>query len=340
MKISKIFIISLIILLLVSMAGYCADSKVYTWKMASIWNDPAGGTKGNSKGESQQKFVDLVKEKTNGQVIIKPFYASILGTQPELFEQVSRGQLEVFYGQPMSNIDPRFGALNIPYLFNDYEEIKKIVADPNSPIIKLFEQWIKDNHGQLIAVGPAEIRGFGNSKHPIKKVSDLKDLKVRIYEDPVVSTFWSGISITQVLSWAETYSALQTKTVDGFENPITSFLGSVGELIKYYTDIDWQWGPNTNIIVNEKTWDELPANLQKLVQEAGIEAMQYQGELATKYSKEAFEALKDEGIEITLLKPEERKEWIEYARSLDEKLKKIIGESTFNDVINAVESSR
>lgn len=341
MSILKRIMIILMIFFVISMVGYCAESKVYTWKMASIYTDPATEAAGNSLGRAMQKFVELVEEKTDGQVIIKPFYGSVLGGQVELFEQVSRGQLEVFYGQPMSSIDKRFGAWSMPYLFNSYDELKKIVAMPNSELFNLSEQWIKENHGQLVAIGPSSLRGFANNKHTVKQIEDLKGLKVRTYPDPVLTLFWSPICITQPLSWAETYSALQTKTVNGLEHPISSFLGSIGELVNYYTNLDWQWANNAMIIVNEKFWDDLPADLQELVKEAGNEAMLYQGELETENTNNAYATLEEErGYKITMLTPEERQEWVDYARSLDEQVKELIGEQTFNDIMNAVQSAR
>lgn len=340
MRLFKKIIITLIILIIVSPVSLGAN-KVYTWKMATIYNDPATEVAGNSLGKSLNRFVELVKEKTNGQVIIKPFYGSVLGEQIETFEQVKRGLLEGFFGQPMSSIDPRFGAWSIPYLFNDYEEIKKIVTNPNGEFFKLSEQWLKENHVKLIAIGPSNIRGFANSKHPIRNIKDLRDLKVRTYQDPVVTLFWSGISITQPLGWAETYSALQTKTVDGLEHPISTFLGSIGELVKFYTNIDWQWTSGANLVINEKNWDELPTNLQNLVIEAGIEAMQFQGEIEIEnVNKASKELIEKRGYEITLLTDEERQEWIDYGRSLDEKIKNIIGDDIFDNIMSAVESSR
>lgn len=340
MRLSRQIIILLVILICfctVSMVG-SSNEKVYTWKMASIYNDPATETQGNANGESQQLFVDLVKEKTDGRVIINPFYGSVLGDNIELFEQVSRGLLEVYYGQPMSSIDSRFGAWNIPYLFDDYEEAKKIVSDRDGAFFKLAEQWIKENNGKLLAIGGGIIRGIANNKHTIKSIEDLKGIKLRTYQDPIVTTFWSKICITQPLAFSEMYSALQTKTVDAVDGPISIFLGSIGELVDYYTDIDWQWTTSSNLIVNGKTWESLPEDLQKLVQEAADEAMYYQGETQTKYVNDAYEVLeKERGFEITRLTKEEKQEWIDYARSLDEEIKKAIGEEAFDEIMKAVQ---
>jgi len=341
MNILKRIIIILMSFFVISMVGYCADSnKVYHWNMGSIFYDPATEVEGNENGMAMGRFIELVEEKTDGHLIIKPFYASVLGGQIELSEQISTGQLECCLGMPVSNTDIRLAALNIPYLFNDYEEIKRIVTDPNGALFKLVEGWLKESNTQLVAIGPANIRGFANNKHTVRSIKDLKDLKVRTYQDPIVSLFWSGICIAQPLSYGEAYSALQSKTVDGMEHPISTFLGGIGEFLSYYTNIDWQWCPSACLMVNQKVWNELPADFQKLVKEAAIEALQWQGEIQTKFTNEAYEVLKERGYEITILTPEEKQEWVDYGRSLDEKIKKIIGEDAFNDMMNAVESAR
>lgn len=333
-------IIILSILLIISTAGYSAD-KIYTWKMGTIVNDPAVQVRGNSIGKSMQLFVDLVKEKTNGQVIIKPFYGEVLGGEVELFEQLNMGQLEVFYGQPMASADPRFGAWNIPYLFEDYEEVKRIVGDQEGDFFKLSQEWVKDSNGHLLAMAGGIVRGLGNNKKNIKGIDDLKGMKLRIYQDPIVSIFWNKIVITQPLPYTEMYSALQTKTVDAVDGPVSMFLGSIGELTKYYTNIDWQWTNGASLIVNEKTWRELPENLQKLVHEAAIEATQFQGDRETEYTEEAYEYLiKERGYEIILLTSEEKQEWIDYARTLDEEIKDFIGKETFEDTMNAIQTGR
>ncbi|WP_102348834.1 TRAP transporter substrate-binding protein [Bacillus sp. Marseille-P3661] len=322
--------------------GEGASGKVYEWDMASIYSEPTSSdTFGYSLGLGQQKFVELVKEKTNGQVIIKAHYNGVLGDALELFQKVRRGDLDVFYGQPMSSVDERFGAWSIPYLFSDYEQVEKIASDPNGAIFKLSEQWIAEHDLKLLAVGPSAFRGFANSKHPVVTPEDLNDLKVRTYQDPIVSIFWEGVSNAAPLPFSEVYTALETNTIDGLEFQATSLIQrKMDEVTKYYTDIDWQWTSGANVIVPKKLWDELPADLQKAVQEAAVEAMKYQGELQKEDDKSALDKLEENGVEVHRLTPEERQKWSDYARSLDSKFSEAIGEEVYNAVIEAVESSK
>ncbi len=321
--------------------GETADKKVYQWKMGTVYNDPASAKDFNSLGTSMQKFVDLVKERTNGRVVIKPYYSSLLGTNPQLFQQVQTGELEVYYGQPMASSDKRFGAWSIPYLFRSLDEVSKLACDPKGPVFELCAKWLAEHHAVLIGMGPTAMRGFANSKHVVTKPSDLRDLKVRIYEDPVVAVFWKGLCNAVPMAYSETYSALQTKMIDGLEFQATSIIGAkFSEVVKHYTDIDWQWVWGANIIVSEKAWNELPDDLKAIVKQAAVDACAEQGALEKQYMQRAYEELKKRGVQVTNLSDAEREEWVKYAKTLEPELKKAIGEQTFTEVVNMVESLR
>ena len=110
------------------------------------------------------------------------------------------------------------------------------------------------------------------------------------------------------------------------------------EVVKYYTDLNWQWASGANIVVGEKYWNELPDDLKKAVQQAAVEAMQYQGKVEKDATKEALNELKAKGVQVYTLTASEREEWIKYARSLDGKLKEAVGEQAYNEVLKVAES--
>jgi TRAP-type C4-dicarboxylate transport system substrate-binding protein len=326
----------------------CTDSKkaapeqakqVYKWKMGTIYNDPVSRPEYNGWGWSMNKFTELVNERTNGQVVVEPYFNSVLGASNELFEQLRRGELEVFYGQPMATVDPRFGAFSIPYIFRDYDEVEKLIANPGAPLFKVAQGWIKDNKGHLLCSGVSVFRGFFNTKHRVGAISDIRDLKARIYEDPVVNLFWKSICNASTIAYSEVYTALQTKAVDGLEFADTSVLSSkYYELGKFFSDIDWQWTWGANIVVAQKAWDELPGNLKTIVSGCAWEAMEVQKseELASK--DKAEEVLKGFGVEFYHLTGQERQTWVDYARSLDSQMREAIGAAAFDEVMNAIKS--
>ncbi|MTI57820.1 TRAP transporter substrate-binding protein [Geosporobacter ferrireducens] len=322
-------------------AGSNSEEVTYTWKMGTIYNDPASRPDYNSFGLSMKKFVELVNEKSEGRIVIEPYYNSILGASQELFEQLRRGELEVFYGQPMANVDSRFGAWSIPYLFSDYDAVTKAIASPDAPLFKLSQEWVRENNAELIAVGPSVFRGFFNVKHPVATVQDLRDLKVRIYEDPIVNLFWKDICNATSMPYSEVYTGLQTKTIDGLEFADTSVVSSkYYELGNYFTDINWQWTSGGNIIIGKKFWDQLPEDLKEIVRECAWEAMEYQGIEEKKNKESAYSTLRECGVEIYELSDEERQGWIDYARSLDSRIREAIGPETYDAVVEAVKLAK
>ena len=205
----------------------------------------------------------------------------------------------------------------------------------------MSKEWLGEQGIELLAVGAGNLRGFVNSKHTIKTVSDLRDLKVRTYQDPVVTEFWSGVCNASPLPMSEVFTGLQTKAIDGLEFAGTSVVGQkFYEVAKYYSDIDWQWCSSANFQVSRKAWEELPEDLQRLVEECAIEAMAFQSETEIKDVEKAKEALEEQGVEYYELSDAERQTFIDYARTTDEFVREFVGAEVFDAMFKAVEDYR
>lgn len=310
----------------------------FQWKLGTIYNDPAVRPEFNSWGISLQQFIDLVNERSGGRIEITPYYSSVLGASGELMEQLRRGELEMFYGQPMSTMDSRFGVFSVPYLFEDYDDVVKYIASPDAPLFTMAQEWMSENNAYLVCSGASLFRGFFNTKHQVATVDDVKDLKVRIYEDPVVNAFWSGICSASPIPYSEVYTALQTNTVEGLEFAATSIVSDkFYELGPHYSDINWQWTWAANIVVSDKYWNELPDDLKEIVSECAWEAMETMKAEETGDGDKAEEILTENGVEYYHLTDADRKTWADYARSLDDEMRDIIGAETFDAVMAAIE---
>jgi len=314
---------------------------VYKLKLGTIYNSPVTSPSFNAWGASLEKFVALVKEKTGGRVEITPYYSSVLGANDETLQQLRRGELDAFYGQPMSTVDPRFGVFSVPYLFPDYAAVEKLVANPDAPLFKLAQTWMADKNAYLLSSGVAVFRGFFNVKHRVATVSDVRDLKVRIYEDPVVNLFWKSICNAQVMAFSEVYTALQTKTIDGLEFAATSVLSSkYYDLGKYYSNINWQWTWGANLVLSTKVWSQLPDDLKAILSDCAWQAMDVEKTEELANGAKAESALTAQGVEVYHLTTAERQTWIDYARSLDSKMRDAIGPATYDQVMKIIKDSQ
>lgn len=315
------------------------EGKTYTWKLGTIYNDPSASPDFNSFGVATQAFCDLVKEKTNGQVIVEPYYSSVLGASAELWGALRDNEVQVFYGQPMSTADARFGAWNIPYMFSDYDQVKEFIASPDAPLFKLAEEWMEEDGVHLAAIGPSVFRGFFNTKHEVGPISDMRDLKARSYEDRIVQAFWGDICNATSMAFSEVYTGMQTNAVDGLEFAATSVLSSKYYEIanpSYYSDVNWQWTSGCNVVISRDAWEELTDDLKEIVTACAWEAQDVFLEEELKNGEQALKELESHGTVVHELTDEERQTWIDYARSLDDKLKAEVGEEVWNTVWAAI----
>lgn len=315
-----------------------AAGTTYEFKLGTDCSDPALSPDYNGYGEHIQKFCDLVEEKTSGQVKITPYYESVLGAQPELFMQARDGELDFFYGRVQSAVDPRFAFNSVPFLFKDIDQAKRLIANPDGELYKLYAGLCEEYGTHLIGQGVGTFRGVFSNKHAVPNVDGMADLTMRIYEDPSVKFFWSPICNASVISFNEVYTALQTRTCDAME-----IAGSVGiyskfyEVCDYYTDLDWQI-MSQGFIVSDKCWNSLPDDLRQTVIDCAWEASDYEYEVQKANAASALDELASLGCEVYNLTDDERQAWIDYARSLDDEYREYIGAEFYDQVMAAIDA--
>lgn len=318
--------------------GSSAPADAIEWSLGTTDSDPETSSM-NSFADFTKAFCDLVNERAEGRLVITPYYNSVLGGDVQLLNDVRDGNLEICHINPMSGIDPRFGFKALPYLFEDFEQVRELMANPDGELFQIIKDICAEQNTYCLSVGEGIMRGFLNSKHPVRTVADLNDLTCRVYEDPCVSAFWSPICNASILSWSECYTSLQTGTVDGMESAATiSCSSKFYEVTDYYTDIDWQW-VGEFLILNQDCWDELDPDLQEIVQQAAWEAAEVESEKAAEYREQAYAMLEDNGVEVTLLSEAEKAEWVEYGRSCYEPIREIVGAEIYDRVIGILEES-
>ena len=110
-----------------------------------------------------------------------------------------------------------FGVYDLPYLFNNVEEADAIVDGP----LRRKLQGLLPEKG-LVGLGYWDLgfRNVTNSKRPISKLEDLQGLKLRTLQSPIFIDMLGALGANPVpLAFAELYTALEQKVVDGQENP-------------------------------------------------------------------------------------------------------------------------
>ena len=222
-----------------------------------------------------QLFKELVEEQTNGELKVNLYYNSQLGGERESVEQVKNGLLEMATASagPMTTFNTRFMVLDIPYAFNDYNEVWMVTDGPaGQALFKSCEEvglkglgWFENG-----------FRHTTNSTRPINTVADFHGLKIRTMEAPMHMEAFKllGANPTPV-PWTELYLVMQQKIVDGEENPLANIWEVKMYEVQKYVSLDGHIYDPMPLVANLDWFNGLTKDQQGIVEMAAILGQNY-----------------------------------------------------------------
>ncbi len=254
-----------------------------------------------------EKFASIVDEKTNGQIHINIFPADQLGSGPDELESVKVGTQDLVITPDafLANHQPLFNALGMPYQFASYDQVEKI---PDSEAAKYLEEKIKED-GLIILGWNANGFRLMTSNTPITSPVDVEGLKIRIGSAKLISDLISTLGANPTpISMSETYTALQTGTVDGQENPTTNILQNKLFEVQDYLAITRHQYVTQPLVMNKVKFDSLSPEFQQVLLDAAKEAAVMDVEMVKNNESEQLEELEAEGMTVTQPDPNAFKE--------------------------------
>ena len=243
------------------------------------WNFACSTTETSTWADGGRKFGELMEKATGGKVKVNIYAADQLtnGNQSEGIQALMNGdpvQISMHSNLIYSAFDPRFNVVSLPFIYDSYDDADaKFDGEAGD---KLKE--ILNGYG-LHCMGIAEngFRELTISKHEVKSVDDMKNLKVRVAGSNLLMECYKrwGADATN-MNWSETYTALQQNTVEGEENPLPAIdAASVQEVQPYCS----MWDAIYDCLffcINQDIYDSLTPEQQQVVDEAGQKAVEYE----------------------------------------------------------------
>jgi len=293
------------------------ENKVTVLKLA---NDDATGY---SSVLANQYMAKVVKERTNGRIIIEVYPDAQLGDGKEVIEAVQMNAIQMANvgSNQISEFNRSMRVLEIPYLVKDEEHLWKIL---NGDIGKEFSHMESINLIGLTYYNTGS-RNFYNSKGPITKPEDLKGMRIRSAPAPLTIDMIQtlGASVTPI-AFSEVYSALQNHVVEGAENDIVSYYTKGHyETAKYFTWDEHTMNPEM-MIMSKTAWDQLSDSDKKIIQDAAIESKSINEQEQIKQTKIAYDILKSKGVVFT--KINNKQIWVNATESVITKNKELYGD--------------
>jgi tripartite ATP-independent transporter DctP family solute receptor len=286
-----------------------------------------------------RKFAELVEQKSGGRMKIKVFAGSVLGNDNQIISSVRSGTIDFgLHGSPtLVGTAKEYGVLDFPFTIRNEREADLLLDGPQGKAL-LAKLESKD----LVGLGLWEIgfRQITNSKRPITKWEDLGGIKMRVVASPVFIDYFGSLGANAVpMAIAEVYQALESRAIDGEDNPIGNISSMKFNEVQKYLSIASHVYSTYTLTVGRKTWDSLNADERKLVAESADEAKAYERKVARDLNSRLLADLR-KSMTVNEVSPAEVARFAEKAKPVYAKFSQTIGEAFVQDWFAAIEAVR
>ncbi|MDR3258617.1 MAG: TRAP transporter substrate-binding protein [Fusobacteriaceae bacterium] len=289
-------------------------------------------------GTSTRYFITEIEKRSNGRITAQVFPGGQLASATEEYMgglQDGAFEMIVLNNGAWSDYTNAFAGLNIPYLYFDFETAYAVL---DSEVGIGWRKRAQEETGVIpLAYFDIGFRELTNSTREIKVPADLKGIKLRTMVDDIQMESWRllGAAVTPV-PYAELYSALQQKLVDGQENPVSNITASkIYELQPYMTMTNHNFTASL-FAISPVLWGKLSPEDQKLVADVAVEAQNKGREKTQIFAGEFMKIIADAGVKIYYPTTEELKQFQDTVKPVWTKVEKNMGSEEFKKLIDFV----
>lgn len=284
--------------------------------MANFDRPPASGARyvikytapdpvGEPQADQMNHFAALVARDSHGQIAVKSYFNGVLATSAGGVNLVSAGSAQMTYANPpgIASYEPDYNFFQEPLLFTDQAKITKGL---NGPVIQALDEKFRRKTGiRILAWGALGFINLLNSRHPITSPADMKGLRFRVIPGsaPVTSAMNALGAEPVPLDITEVYTALEQNTIEGNLDPsTTSYPSKDWEIAKYITVMPFQYNPMP-ILINDKFFESLPADLREVVARDAQESATWELADQSRQAKTDVGLMRQGGEHVTTLSP-------------------------------------
>jgi len=259
----------------------------------------------SNQGRAVKVFADEVAKASNGKLRLRAVGAAALGSDVQMQQALIGGAQEMMVGSTATlvGITQEMALWDTPFLFNNTQEADAVLDGP-------VGQKVMDKLQEKGLIGLVYwengFRNLTNNKRPVTKVEDMDGIKLRVMQNNVFLDSFKMLGANAVpLPFSELFSALETRTVDGQENPYNTILSSkFYEVQKYLSVTNHVYSPWI-VTVSKKWWDSLSKDEQKILLDAAKKSRDFERKDTRAEAAQALADLRAKGMLINELTPTE-----------------------------------
>lgn len=261
-------------------------------------------------GKTATYFKEKVEELSGGSIVVDVQASGVLGSENDVLDAILGGSTSIDISRISAFALTSYNCnksklLSIPFTFANRQHFWNFAGSDLAPDF-LNEPQSNGLPVRGIFYGEEGFRHFFTVT-PVYEIADLKDMKLRVSNDPVMNGMVEGLgAYPTVVSFGELYSALQTGVVDGAEQPIANYKSNAFPEVANNLILDGHTLGAIQAVITDNAWGKLTANQQAVIMEAGKATQAYNAEISESAENEVLEQLKAEGcnvVEVNDIKP-------------------------------------
>ncbi|HWQ38487.1 MAG TPA: TRAP transporter substrate-binding protein [Burkholderiales bacterium] len=246
------------------------------------------------------EILPKILEESGGRLEVRMFPNNQLGGDSDMLSQLRSGALEMFVlsgTNVLSTLARQTSLYGVGFAFKNYSQVWAALDGELGAFLRGVIAKIKLHaFEKLWDIG---FRQITSSTRPILTPEDLKGFKIRVPVSPLWTSLFQHLGAAPTsINFSEVYSALQTRIVDGQENPLSLILISrLYEVQKHVSITNHMWDGQFTL-VNGRVWNSLPEDLQEILARNFNEAALREREDLVKINQNVEGELKKLGLQF------------------------------------------
>jgi len=299
-----------------------------------------GLNEASNQGRAAKVFTDEVAKASGNKMRVRAIGAAALGSDVQMQQALIGGAQEMMVGSTATlvGITKEMAIWDTPFLFNNAKEADVVLDGP-------VGQKVMDKLQEKGLVGLVYwengFRNLTNNKRAVTKLEDMDGIKLRVMQNNVFIDSFKTLGANAVpLPFSELFTALETKTVDGQENPYNTILSSkFYEVQKYLTVTNHVYSPWI-VLVSKKWWDGLSKDEQKVLLDAAKKSRDFERKDTRAEADKALADLRGKGMQVNELSPAEAGRMRDKLGAINASISANVGEGLWKEVQGAVAQAR
>lgn len=249
-------------------------------------------------GVGVKRMQEVLNAKTGGKIKIHAFWGGAAGNDLQATQALRAGTQEMVCtsSSPLVGIVKELGVFDLPFLFASEKEADAVLDGPAG---QYFNKKLEEAGVVNLAYWENGFRNLTNSRKPVTKVEDFEGIKLRVMQNNIFLDTFRTLGTNAVpMPFPEVFTALETKTIDGQENPfVTIETSKFNEVQKYLSVTRHAYTPFL-ILYSKKLWDQLSPAEQSVLREAAIEGQKAQRVANRTLNEKSLSSLKTKGMQV------------------------------------------